>query len=158
MITLATANDGTGTGSFTVSGTDITFHFATGVTTAANFEAAIAANATVAALIEVMTVCTTPTYALLTAGDVFAATALNHTSAVIVGTVTLWGYLVATGLWYPILVNSGSALAETTADLVSYSQEYTQLGCFDRLALSLASIGGSGSLFSAMLITARRGY
>lgn len=156
-ITIAATADGTGTGSFTVVDTAIEFHYESGVTTAADFEAAIAADEAVSALIEVQTACTTPGYLLLVDDDDFTATALAHTSAVIVGTFTLWGYLEATNCWHAITVNGGSALAENGSDTIGFTQTYTQLGCFDRLALQLASIGGTGSLFTAFLVTARKG-
>jgi len=72
-----------------------------------------------------------------------------------VGTFTLWGYLAASATWYPILINGGVALAETSADHIAYTEEVS-VGRFNRLYLQLASVGGTATAFEAFLTTARR--
>jgi hypothetical protein len=155
-VTLAASADGTGTGSFTVSGNAITWHFAATVTKVSDFEAAIASTPAVAALIMVLTPGTTPTYALLSAGDAFAATALVYTTAVVVATLTLWGYHPVLGAWIEIPTNAGTAvtpiaLAETDTDVITFNQKFTYLGHFSRLACQLASVGGAGTVVEAWL-------
>ncbi len=75
-------------------------------------------------------------------------------SGTMVGTFTLYGYLTATATWYPITVNGAAALAETATDSIRFSQTYTNLGHYDRLYLSLASIGGTATAFEAYLVSA----
>lgn len=88
------------------------------------------------------------------------STLLINTSAgsgTMVGTFTLWGYKAVTGVWYPIPVNptagASTALAETAADKIRYRELFENLGDFDRLYLSLASIGGTDTAFEAWLVT-----
>lgn len=78
-------------------------------------------------------------------------------SGVMTGTFTLWGYLAATGVWYPIKVNGGAAIAELTTpgDTIRYSERFLDLGHYDRLALELAAVGGTATAFEAWLVTAR---
>lgn len=80
-------------------------------------------------------------------------------SGTLAGTFTLWGYLAASGAWYPMKVNGGVALAEVTApaDLIAHREVFNQLGHFDRLYLELASPGGTTPNFEAYLVTARQG-
>lgn len=78
-------------------------------------------------------------------------------SGTMVGTFTIWGYLVASGRWYPVKVNGGSALAEYSADLIAYTETFTQLGAFDRLYLELSSVGGTATAFEAFLTVGRVG-
>jgi len=78
-------------------------------------------------------------------------------SGTMVGTFYLWGYLVASGKWYRIAVNGGSALAETTADNIAYQERFLNLGHYDRLYLELASVGGSATAFEAWLATSPAG-
>ncbi len=78
-------------------------------------------------------------------------------SGTMVGTFTLWGYLAVTGVWYPILVNAGSALAETAADKIRYAEKYTTLGHWDRLYLQLSAVGGTLTAFEAWLTTGAPG-
>ncbi len=80
----------------------------------------------------------------------------------LVGTFTLWGYLAAADAWFEIPVNGGSVItpddiAETSTDQINYQQQFTNLGHFDRIALELASIGGTGATFSAWLVTSMLG-
>ena len=74
-ITIATVNDGAGAGNFTRVGNAFTFHYATGVTTVANFEAAIAALAGADKLIDVKTP-GTGANVFTSPADTFAATNL----------------------------------------------------------------------------------
>lgn len=62
---------------FTVSGNDITLHFATGETLVSEVEAEIAADAAVAALMRVKTAGTTQAYELVVTDDDFSATNLT---------------------------------------------------------------------------------
>ena len=78
----------------------------------------------------------------------------------LVGTFTLWGYDEALQAWFEIPVNGGTAitpvaLAETTSDQINFQQQFNNLGHYDRLALELSSIGGTGATFDAMLVTSR---
>lgn len=68
---LALVADGSGAGSFTNSGTDYTFHFQSGVTTVANWEAAVAGSGAFAVYAG------DGTGGNLAAGDAFALTALT---------------------------------------------------------------------------------
>jgi hypothetical protein len=68
-LTLAFVADGSGSGSLTQSGSALTFHYESGVTTVANFETAVGSSA----VIEVATVDGTGT--LTSPGDTFSATA-----------------------------------------------------------------------------------
>jgi hypothetical protein len=161
-VTLTATADGTGTGSFTVVGTAVTFHYETAVTTVADFEAALAADEDVAALLTLDTAGTTQAYALLVGDDDFAATPLVYTTAALVGTFTLWGYLEASGLWYEVAVNGGTAVtpvatAETATDIITFRERVLNLGHFDRVALQLASASGSGTSFEAWLVTGLSG-
>lgn len=77
------------------------------------------------------------------------------------GIFTLWGYLAASSTWFPIQVNAGAAV---TGAALPFIQTYgmggatpTQLGHFDRLALQLGSISGTGATFEAFLTSARAG-
>lgn len=80
-------------------------------------------------------------------------------SGVMTGTFTLWGYLVATGKWYPIQVNAGAALAElaTPGDTIRYTQLYTQLGHYDYLNLQLTAVGGTATAFEAWITNSKPG-
>jgi hypothetical protein len=73
--TLADGTDGTNV-TFDVSGTAITCHFASGYSTVADFEEALAADVSASALLRVKTAGTTPLYLLVVTDDDFAATAL----------------------------------------------------------------------------------
>lgn len=75
QITIETAADGTGAGSFTVSGTAVTFHYESGVTTVEDFETELAADAYASALIRVKTAGTAANV-LADPGDTFSATNL----------------------------------------------------------------------------------
>jgi len=80
----------------------------------------------------------------------------------LVGTFTLWGYLAEADNWFEIPVNGGTAvtpvaLAETDTDAINYQQRFENLGHYDRLALELAAIGGTGATFDAWLVTGRYG-
>lgn len=77
---------------------------------------------------------------------------------VLVGTFTLWGWLESAQAWFQIRVNAGSALAETGTDVIGYSEVIDQLSAFDRVALSLASIGGTGASFNAWLVTVQESF
>lgn len=78
----------------------------------------------------------------------------------LVGTFTLWGYLAEADTWFEIPVNGGTsvtpvALAETDTDKITFTQRFENLGHFDRLALQLTSVGGTGASFSAWLVTGK---
>ncbi len=80
----------------------------------------------------------------------------------LVGTFTLWGYHVPSADWYEIPVNGGTAitpvaLAESDTDKITFQQRFSNLGHYDRLALQLASIGGTGASFQAWLVTGLSG-
>ncbi len=162
-VTLAATADGTGAGSFTVVGTAIEFHYESGVTLVSDFEAALLSDATVAALLILDTAGTTQAYALLVAADDFAATPMVYTTATaLAGTFTLWGYLAASTRWYEIPVNGGTAItptatAETQTDIITLRERFTNLGHFDRIALSVTTITGSGASFEAWLVTGSSG-
>lgn len=74
--TLADGTDGTNV-TFVTTSTAIVCHFASGYSTAADFETALAADATAAALVRVSTAGTTPLYLLLVTDDDFSATNLT---------------------------------------------------------------------------------
>ncbi len=76
----------------------------------------------------------------------------------LVGTFTLWGYLESAAAWFRVPVNGGSALAETGTDVIGYTEVFEQLSCFDRVAISLASIGGTGASFDAWLTTCQESF
>ncbi len=162
LVTLTSTADGAGTGSFTVVGTAITFHYATGVTTVADFEAGFAADEDVAALATINTAGTTQAYALLVGDDDFAATPLVYSTGALAATLTLWGYLAASGRWYEIPTTTGTAitpvaLAETGTDIITLVQRFQNLGHFDRIGLQLASPAGTGASFEAWLVTGLAG-
>ena len=80
----------------------------------------------------------------------------------LVGTFTLWGYLAGPNAWFEIPVNGGTAitpvaLAETDADAIRFQQRFQNLGHYDRIALQLASIGGTGATYEAWLVTGLAG-
>ncbi len=81
---------------------------------------------------------------------------------VLVGTFTLWGYLAAVDCWFEIPLAGGTAvtpvaLAETSTDQINFQQIISNLGHYDRVALELASIGGTGATFDAWLVTSLAG-
>lgn len=81
-------------------------------------------------------------------------------SGVMVGTFTLWGLIVdldGAAHWFAVPVNGGSALAEDTTDAIFHVEQFANLGHFDRLALQLTSVGGTGTTFEAFLVTHRQG-
>jgi hypothetical protein len=78
--TLADGTDGTNV-AFSVAGTAISCVFSSGYTCVEDFEAAIAADAAVAALIRVKTAGTTPLYQLVVTDDDFSATPLAASGA-----------------------------------------------------------------------------
>jgi len=90
-----------------------------------------------------------------------ASTLLIHNSAgsgTVAGTFTLWGYLAASGAWYEVPVNGGTAvtpvaLAETDTDLVTHREVFEHLGHFDRLCLQLTGVSGTDTAFDAWLVT-----
>lgn len=80
----------------------------------------------------------------------------------LVGTFTLWGYLAEADAWFEIPVNGGTAIlpveiAETSSDQINFQQRFENLGHYDRLALELSGIGGTGATFNAFLVTGRSG-
>jgi hypothetical protein len=75
-------------------------------------------------------------------------------SGTMTGTFTLWGYRTETDTWYSIQVNGGSAIGETSANAIEYTEEVS-VGRFDRIFLQLASVGGTDTEFEAHLTTAR---
>lgn len=79
-------------------------------------------------------------------------------SGTMTGTFTLWGYLVASGHWYPIEVNSGDAIAETATDAIRYVERYPDLGHYDRLYLELSAVGGTDTAFEAWMVTASEAF
>lgn len=76
----------------------------------------------------------------------------------LVGTFTLWGYLQSASAWFQIKVNAGSALAETGTDVIGYTEVIQGLSAFDRVAISLASIGGTGASFDAWLVACSEAF
>lgn len=132
LITLATVADGTGAGSLTESGTAVTFHYQSGVTTVGNFETAVAGST----LIKVKTT-GTGANVLNDPADTFSATNLSAGGAtasavptltsttigmappytadqavmlvrsvagsgVMTATVRLWGFSDTTSTWYAL--------------------------------------------------------
>jgi hypothetical protein len=79
-------------------------------------------------------------------------------SGTMVGTFTLWGYLTASGQWYPVAVNDGAALAETANDAIRFTERFPDLGHYDRLFLQLASVGGTDTAFEAWLVTGSEAF
>lgn len=81
----------------------------------------------------------------------------------LVGTVTLWGYLAASSIWYEIPLNGGTtvtpiALAETATDKVTYTAQLANIGHYDRVALQVASLGGTNPVCSAWLVCSMEAY
>lgn len=76
-------------------------------------------------------------------------------SGVMTCTAVLWGYLAAAGKWFPLSVNGGAAIAETASDVIKYTQEYTNLGVFDRLYLQV-TLAGTTNTCNAYLATCRK--
>lgn len=68
----------------------------------------------------------------------------------LVATFVLWGYLAASGAWYPIAVNGGAALAEFSANQLYHREVFEYLGHFDRLFLELKSVGGDAALKASL--------
>jgi hypothetical protein len=161
-VTLTATADGTGTGSFTVVGTAVTFHYETAVTLVSDFEAGLAADEEVAALLTLNTAGTTQAYALLVGDDDFGATPLVYSTGALAATLTLWGYLEASECWYEIPTSTGTpitpvALAETGTDTITLVQRFQNLGHFDRIGLQVASLVGTGASFEAWLVTGLAG-
>ncbi len=69
----------------------------------------------------------------------------------LVGTFTLWGWLETAQAWFRVPVNAGTPLAETGNDVIGYTELINGLSHFDRLAISLDAIGGTGASFSAWI-------
>lgn len=84
-VTIAFTADGSGAGSMTRAGTAFTYHYESGVSTVANFEAVVAALTGADALIEVVTAGTGATV-LADPGDTFTATALTGGTDRLAGT------------------------------------------------------------------------
>ncbi len=81
------------------------------------------------------------------------------TGQTLVGTFTLWLYHAPSDTWYERAVNGGNtvtatAMAETDTDRITFIELISNIGHFDRVALQLTSIGGSGASFEAWLATA----
>lgn len=67
-------------------------------------------------------------------------------SGTMTAVIILWGYCEQTGFWHRVgQLNGGSAIAETTADAINYAELVVGLRCFDRLAIELGTLGGSGT-------------
>lgn len=77
----------------------------------------------------------------------------------VVGTFVLWVYLTFSGVWYPIKVNGGTALAVYAAgNFILYMEKFNNLGHFDRVYLELQAPGGTGTpTFEAYLLTGTSG-
>lgn len=74
------------------------------------------------------------------------------------GTVTLWGYVKGPNAWFEIPVNGGTeltatALAETETDAIKHQERLANLGHYDRIAASLASVSGTGAAFEVWITT-----
>lgn len=81
-------------------------------------------------------------------------------SGTMVGTFTLWGYMVGPNQWFPIAVNAAAAtpntpvaISETATDAIRYQQIFHSLGHYDRFYLELSSVGGTATAFEAWLAT-----
>ncbi len=88
---------------------------------------------------------------LLIKGDVTAG-------QILVGTFTLWGHDSLIDAWFEIPLNGGTtvtpvALAETDSDVIRFQQSIDNLCHYDRVALQLSGIGGTGATFEAVLVT-----
>lgn len=121
--TLADGTDGTNV-TFSVSGYDITCTFADGYSTVSDFEAALAADADVSALIEVDTAGTTPLYRLVLTDDDFSATAFSGGGATSAAAPTL---------------NDGTAGAQIPI-------------CCDQALITVESVAGSGAMTATIII------
>ena len=78
--TLADGTDGTNV-TFVTTGDDVVCHYASGYSTVEDFEAALAADASAGAVMEVKTAGTTPLYLLVVTDDDFTATAFTGSGA-----------------------------------------------------------------------------
>jgi hypothetical protein len=96
--------------------------------------------------------------ACYTGRSAMTSTLMIHTSAgsgSLTGIFTLYGYLAAAAEWFPIKVNGGAAVAATGK--IAYTERFLDLGHYDRLALGLASSGGTTPTFEAFVVTGLAG-
>lgn len=119
--TLADGTDGTNV-EFEVDGTAVSCVFSSGYTTVSDFEAALAANAAVAAVMRVKTAGTTPLYQLVVTDDDFTATAFSGGGATSSGVPTLGDETVGVAVPHctdqaTILVRSVAGSGTMTANL-----------------------------------------
>lgn len=71
-------------------------------------------------------------------------------------TVTLRLWLRAGGLWFVAKdLNSGLAIAETSANSIAYSEEVSTLFCADRVYLEITEIGGTSTAVTGYAIVGR---
>jgi hypothetical protein len=128
-VTLATVADGLGAGNITVAGNAMTYHYQSGVSTVANFEAQVGAGVAVTAGLVVVTTPGTGATVLTAPGDTIAATAFHSgadenagsyvvtaaTSTTIVATKLLDASGGAGALTAPVAVPAWTVLATTDA-------------------------------------------
>lgn len=73
-------------------------------------------------------------------------------SGSLTGLFTLYGYIAATGVWFPIPLKAGAAIAGT--NVVRYTETILyNLAAFDRLMLDVQSPGGTGQQFEGWIHT-----
>lgn len=76
-------------------------------------------------------------------------------------TIKLWGYNTSLAKWFPLgtdataankgIINGGSALGETEADIMTHAEEVTGLRRFDRMYAEVTAISGTGTDVTVVL-------
>ncbi len=117
--TLADGTDGTNV-TFSVAGTAISCVYAASYSNVADFEAALAADATVSALIRVKTAGTTPLYQLVVTDDDFAATNLTGGGSTTVAAPTLTS--ATAGVALPFLCDQALVLVRNVDNATSVTK------------------------------------
>lgn len=64
--------------------------------------------------------------------------------------ITLYGYLTASGKWYPIRILNGGAITANYVETIQFTA-----GAFDRLGLGFASVGGTTPSFDVWVMVPR---
>ncbi len=86
-------------------------------------------------------------------------------SGTVAATLRLWGYLAATGQWYPIgagadatkgTINAGASMGETTSDKLNHCEPFYLMGMFDRLYVQVTAISGTNTAVDVWVTTANR--
>ncbi len=86
-------------------------------------------------------------------------------SGTVAATLRLWGYLAASGEWYPIgagadatkgTINAATSLGESgVADKLNHCEPFYLMGHFDRIYLQVTAISGTATALEAWVTTAR---